>query len=350
MRKAILAAAMISIAGVAAFTEARAAEPEYLDDRSNAASTVRSFYNAINRREFSRAWSYFGETKPAADFDIFVAGFEDTISVRVVTGEASVEGAAGSTFFNLPVAVAAVGSDDGERVFAGCYTARLANPQIQEPPFSGLHIERGELQPSDRPIEDAMPARCGDGPTPTPKDAALEQAKAAFAANHGDECASPALGDDARPAEPEIHSIRFYPTDNPDGDERETRLFRFFCSMAAYNEAHVYYLAEAELGVRETHFAMPELDIRYANGDSEGEVESIGVIGFRSQGRLVNSFYDDATRTIVSHAKWRGVGDASSSGTWLFRDGEFSLVKYDVDASYDGEINPETVLDYNTAP
>ncbi|TIV72916.1 MAG: DUF1176 domain-containing protein, partial [Mesorhizobium sp.] len=48
--------------------------------------------------------------------------------------------------------------------------------------------------------------------------------------------------------------------------------------------------------------------------------------------------------------KWRGVGDASSSGTYLFRNGDFSLVQYDVDASYDGEINPQTIIDYNTAP
>ncbi|TIS77743.1 MAG: DUF1176 domain-containing protein, partial [Mesorhizobium sp.] len=41
---------------------------------------------------------------------------------------------------------------------------------------------------------------------------------------------------------------------------------------------------------------------------------------------------------------------ASSTGTYLFRHGNFSLVQYDVDASYDGEINPETVLDYNTPP
>ena len=32
----------------------------------------------------------------------------------------------------------------------------------------------------------------------------------------------------------------------------------------------------------------------------------------------------------------------------MFRDGEFTLVRYDVDASYDGEINPETVLDFQT--
>jgi len=45
-----------------------------------------------------------------------------------------------------------------------------------------------------------------------------------------------------------------------------------------------------------------------------------------------------------------GVGDASDSGTYLFRNGNFSLVQYDVDASYDGEENPQTVVDYNTAP
>ena len=65
---------------------------------------------------------------------------------------------------------------------------------------------------------------------------------------------------------------------------------------------------------------------------------------------LANSSYDEATMSITSNAKWRGVGDASSAGTWIFRDGEFTLVRYDVDASYDGEINPETVLDFQTAP
>ncbi|WP_342587146.1 DUF1176 domain-containing protein [Kumtagia ephedrae] len=70
----------------------------------------------------------------------------------------------------------------------------------------------------------------------------------------------------------------------------------------------------------------------------------------RTDDALVNSFYDDASKSITSAAKWRGVGDASSSGTWMFRDGTFTLVRYDVDASYDGEINPETVLDFHTGP
>ncbi len=351
MRNAIFAAAMsISIAGIAAPGNALAAEPDYLDDRSSAAAVVKSFYNAINRREFSRAWSYFGETKPAADFEGFVAGFEDTQSVRVITGEASVEGAAGSTFFNIPVAIEATGTDDAERVFAGCYTARLANPAIQEPPFTGLHLERGELKPADQSPEDALPAKCGDGPPPPQRDAELEQARKAFAASHGEECAAPGRDREMQTAEPERYVIRFHSTGSTNDEEREVRLFRFFCSMGAYNEGHFYYQADNVHGVREIHFATPELQIQYENGDSEGTVEAIDIIGYRSDGELINSFYSETTKTIHSHAKWRGVGDASSTGIWLFRDGEFSLVQYDVDASYDGEINPQTVLDYNTAP
>lgn len=94
----------------------------------------------------------------------------------------------------------------------------------------------------------------------------------------------------------------------------------------------------------------PELDIHYVGNNTEGKVEHIGIIGYLAETRLVNSSYDEAATSITSSSKWRGVGDASSSGTWLFRDGAFTLVRYDVDASYDGEVNPETVLDYNSAP
>ncbi|TJV02622.1 MAG: DUF1176 domain-containing protein, partial [Mesorhizobium sp.] len=41
-----------------------AAEAPYVDDRSDAEAVIRSFYSAINRQEFARAWDYFGETKP----------------------------------------------------------------------------------------------------------------------------------------------------------------------------------------------------------------------------------------------------------------------------------------------
>ncbi|MDQ6437218.1 DUF1176 domain-containing protein [Mesorhizobium sp. LHD-90] len=347
MRTAFLTTAFILSSGGIALAQSE--QPPYLDDRSDAAALVRSFYNAIDRQEYARAWDYFGDRKPSKDFQAFIKGYENTQSVRIVTGEPSAEGAAGSTFYALPVAFVATNKDNSEQVFAGCYTVRQINPQIQEPPFRGLAIEKAELKPSEQPFEEKLLERCGDGPAPEPRDAVLEQAKKAFAALHAGQCQS-VTPDGASPA-PETYTIAFRrASSSEDEPESQARLFRFYCGMGAYNESHVYYLHDEVEGLREQQFATPELDLRYADENSDEKVESMAIIGYKVDDALVNSFYDEATLTIASHAKWRGVGDASSSGTWIFRNGAFTLVKYDVDASYDGEINPETVLDFHTGP
>ena len=329
---------------------AQSAEMPYLDNRSDAASVVSSLYNAITRHEYARAWGYFGETKPAEDFDAFAKGFDNTDHVEVQTGGIAEEGAAGSVYFTVPVAIKAVATDGKETVFSGCYTLRQVNGQLQEPPFNPIHIEKGELKPSTEPFQSAMPESCGDAPPPPRKDVVLEQAKKAFAATYGSQF-SATLPDGKPAGEPETHVIHYTGNDaSGETGEREARLFRFFCSMGAYNEDAVYYLSSEPDAVRQVQFASPELDIHYESADSDGKVESVNIIGFQTDERLVNSSYDEATKSITSHAKWRGVGDAGTSGTWLFRNGQFSLVQFDVDASYDNEINPQSVLDYNTAP
>ena len=90
---------------------ALAQEPAYLDDRSSAVSLIRSYYNAVSRREYGRAWEYFGETKPAADFDTFSEGYADVATVSVVTGNVATEGAAGSTIYYVPVALVSFAED-----------------------------------------------------------------------------------------------------------------------------------------------------------------------------------------------------------------------------------------------
>ncbi|RUV41511.1 MAG: DUF1176 domain-containing protein [Mesorhizobium sp.] len=349
MRPAIIAAtALFSLAGIG--RSALAAEAPYIDDRSSAEAVVRSLYSAINRHEFARAWGYFGDTKPARDFDAFVKGYDSTDTVEVKTGAVSDEGAAGSIYYSVPVAIQATDKKGEAKIFAGCYTLRQVNAQIQEPPFQPIFIDKGALKPSASDFQDAVPTSCGDGPPPPKKDEALEQARKAFLAAYGEQCDKE--NPEGKPAgEPDAYSIHHKDKDaGADEPERETRLFRFFCSMAAYNESAVYYIYDDVSGVRQLQFAAPELDIRYENNNSEGKVEGIHIIGFQTDDQLVNSEYDDKTQTITSMNKWRGVGDASSTGTYLFRHGNFSLVQYDVDASYDGEINPETVLDYNTPP
>jgi len=351
MRRVLLAATSLlslAISGHAALAaDDTAPEAPYVDDRSSAEAVIRSLYSAINRHEFARAWGYYGDTKPAKDFDSFVKGYDGTNKVEVATGAISDEGAAGSIFYNIPVAIRATDKSGGEKVFAGCYTLRQVNAQIQAaPPFDPIHIEKGALKPSTADFEEAVPPSCGDGPPPPKKDTALEQAKKAFLATYGDQCDKELLAN-----EPETFSIKYKDKDaQPADPDKETRLFHFSCSAAAYNENSVYYMSDDVSGVRQLQFTEPEMDIRYVNNDSEGKVESMHIVGFRTTGWATNSNYDKDAHTITTFDKWRGVGDASSSGTYLFRNGDFSLVQYDVDASYDGEENPQTVVDYNTAP
>ncbi|MBZ9676836.1 DUF1176 domain-containing protein [Mesorhizobium sp. ES1-1] len=350
MRRVLFAAAAlltIPTSGHTAMDADAAAEAPYIDDRSSADAVIRSLYSAINRHEFARAWGYFGEAKPAKDFDAFVKGYDGTDKVEVETGAVSNEGAAGSIYYSVPVAIRATDKAGGEKIFAGCYTLRQVNARIQAaPPFDPIHIEKGELKPSTADFEASLPSSCGDGPPPPKKDTALEQAKKAFLATYGGQCDKDRLA-----TEPELYSIKYKDKDGQPGDpDKETRLFQFSCSAAAYNESSIYYLSDDISGVRQLQFTEPEMDIRYVNDDSEGKVESMHVVGFRTTGWAVNSNYDPDSHTINTFNKWRGVGDASSAGTYLFRNGDFSLVQYDVDASYDGEQDPQTVVDYNTAP
>jgi len=121
-------------------------DASYRDDRSDPIAVIQSYYNAINRHEFARAWSYWGpDGQPGHDFDDFAAGFETTQSVAVVTGDPLADGAAGSVYYSVPVALAATAADGSVTYFAGCYLLRLAQPAIQGVPFQPMHFEQGRL-------------------------------------------------------------------------------------------------------------------------------------------------------------------------------------------------------------
>ncbi|WP_313191909.1 hypothetical protein [Shinella zoogloeoides] len=148
---------------VLAAAHAVAADPAYRDDRSDAASLIRSLYNAIDRKEYARAWDYFGDRKPAADFAAFAEGYAGTEAVDVALGAVSEEGAAGSVYFQVPLAIRAHRADGRDEVFAGCYVVRQVNPAIQEPPFRPLQIEKGNLKPATaNNLDEAVPAECGE--------------------------------------------------------------------------------------------------------------------------------------------------------------------------------------------
>jgi hypothetical protein len=324
---------------------ALAAAP-YFDDRSTPETLMRSLYNAINRHEYSRAYSYFS-TPPTKNLDDFAKGYEKTASVKLLEGTATSEGAAGSTYFSLPVAIEAADTDGSKQVFAGCYTLRLSDPTIQTVPFTPLHIEKGDLKPAKGTLRDALPKQCGDAPPPT--DAALDKARAAFLKDYTGSC--PLIDTQTGEVTPQKWDIGFnYESDAQGTPERKATLFRFDCAKEAENTISVYYLADDIGGVHNLQFAVPQLDIRYDDDRTKKKVDRIYVIGFKVVRRLPGSEFDSQDQAITSFDKWDKQGDAASQGKWIFRFGQTSLVRFDVDAARDGKQNLKPVVNYDVSP
>ncbi|WP_018235305.1 hypothetical protein [Ensifer sp. BR816] len=157
-RSIILSAlAVLSLSSV----EGRAQEPApYVDDRSDGAALIRSLYNAINRKEYARAYAYFGDAKPVGEFKAFADGYAKTLSVEVRIGKVTTEGAAGSIYAAVPVAIRSVEQEGKIRFFSGCYVARIINPSLQVPPFTPYQIETARLEAAEGPIDKAIPREC----------------------------------------------------------------------------------------------------------------------------------------------------------------------------------------------
>lgn len=168
--------------------------------------------------------------------------------------------------------------------------------------------------------------------------------RAAFEATYGELCFSAFLTEDEIESETFTLTYR-YEYDHEETPDREVTLYSFFCTHGAYNRSDVYFLVNEHDEIEPLAFAVPEIDVSYVDDDFDGEVEDISIVGWVGRVQLVNAEFDPETQTMTSHSFWRGIGDASSTGVWRFRLGRFVLESYDVDASYDGEINPERIVD-----
>lgn len=111
-------------------------------------------------------------------------------------------------------------------------------------------------------------------------------------------------------------------------------LFQLLCNRAAYNETYIYLTRNGD-GYSLLSFAEPRLDYDYADESFARLKAPPKVVGYRATTELVGADFDAATQSITTHVKWRGLGDAWSSGVWKFSDGEFVLKQYDVDPTYD---------------
>ncbi|WP_139975780.1 hypothetical protein [Ochrobactrum sp. CGA5] len=135
--------------------------PDYRDDRSTPQTLIESYYNAINRKEYTRAYGYYSEEGREPDFETFVKGYENTKSVKVALRKTDPDPGAGQIYWSQPLAIEAEMKDGKKQVFTGCYTIRLTNPAMQEePPFKPMQIMTGSLSKSPLELEKSVPETC----------------------------------------------------------------------------------------------------------------------------------------------------------------------------------------------
>jgi hypothetical protein len=146
----------------------------FLDDRSGAAEVIRSFYNAINHKQYSRAYSYWKESATAEmllPYPQFADGYSTTLVVQLTTGPVISDPGAGQLYYYVPAAMVATQTDGATRTFVGCYTLHLGQPSFQGmPPFQPLSITAADIKEVDNSadLETLLGGACGTIPAAAP--------------------------------------------------------------------------------------------------------------------------------------------------------------------------------------
>src|SRR5438309_3010066 len=76
----------------------------YLDDRGSSEAVIRSYYDAIGRHQYLRAFGYWEPSATLPSFDVFEKGFADTTSVQLELGTVGGIPDAGQLYWSIPAA------------------------------------------------------------------------------------------------------------------------------------------------------------------------------------------------------------------------------------------------------
>ncbi|MGI8587575.1 MAG: hypothetical protein ACR2M0_07815 [Chloroflexia bacterium] len=127
--------------------------PSY-DNHDTPAQVLKSYYNAINRKEYERAYSYFqGAPNPpsstAPPYPQFVAGYSGTVTVSLALGPVSTDAGAGNVYASLAAVIEATHTTGNPTRFAGCYFLHHVSPGISQNPQDAIwHIVSATLAPA----------------------------------------------------------------------------------------------------------------------------------------------------------------------------------------------------------
>lgn len=109
------------------------------------AKLLQGYYDLIDKRQLATAYTYWGQNGANSQqtFAQFVQGYAATSQASIELGKPTSQGAAGSTYIDIPAVIVAKQTDGSQQAFCGTYTLRGLNV----PPFDqlGLRIEKANI-------------------------------------------------------------------------------------------------------------------------------------------------------------------------------------------------------------
>ncbi len=131
------------------------------------------------------------------------------------------------------------------------------------------------------------------------------------------------------------------------GEPEPMTFWQFRCNIGAYNVQSVILANNDYYGIHAVSLSLPDMKITYKDPDNEeSAVEEVKVVGWSASTFVTNAEFDVEKAQVTATSYWRGIGDASHSAVWSLVDGEFRLVRFDVDPSYDGVVNQQPVANF----
>ena len=136
----------------------------YLDDRGDAVQVLRSLYNAVNRQEYLRAYSYWESgAQGLPTYAQFKQGYADTAAVTLTVGTATEDAGAGQRYWAVPVTLVSRTTANVTQTYVGCYTLHLGLPDAQGvPPYQpiGIRSATNKLVANDADTATLMKTAC----------------------------------------------------------------------------------------------------------------------------------------------------------------------------------------------
>lgn len=166
--------------------------------------------------------------------------------------------------------------------------------------------------------------------------------RAEFLATATDTCPEAGRGEDA------IFPATFLLPGEPVGAApREARIYEFFCYSGPYTVFYAYYLYTRVDGITPVAFAVPDFRVDCITpGDAGCQRARLAVRGGTTASILANTEFDPDALVLTARLCWRGPCDAFETGAWVFTGGRFVLLQYEVDATFDGDQNPQRLIDF----